>query len=308
METLEKLNKVKGSEIIEETETNIKKTILNIINQNSFIVSAINKITYENVKIVNVKGSFEITQNNNACVIMDEQFNNELTDNINNTIVEDFYNNIIDNLDIRSLEDIENNAIKGNVELITSFGNYENITNDSYLYIFNIIKNRIDKEDITDIINKQCTNAEQFNILNIHDSSFGFESSQTMTKEEYEKRTLNLSVVNKQSNTTRLLISYILKNLQISDIFDDVINDLQNYETLKEKQKEDEKKEEKKKKKEERKEDEEKKEKEDGEEKKIMEKENKNKKFKYIITVLFIVLILIFILLLIKKLFLNRQL
>lgn len=297
METLEKLNKDKGSEIIEETETNIKKIIINIVNQNSFIVSAINKIIYENVKIVNVKGSFEITQNNNACVIMDEQFNNELSGNINNTIVEDFYNNIINNLSVRSLEDIENNAIFGDVKINTSFENYDNIINDSYLYIFNIIKNRIDKKDITNIINKQCTNAEQFNILNIHDSSFGFESSQAMTKEEYEKRTLNLTVVNKQSNTTRLLISYILKDLQISDVFDDVINDLQQYETVKEKPKEEEKKEEKKK------EDEEKKEKDEGD-----EEGNKNKVFKYIISVLIIVLIFLLFLLLFKKLFLNRQL
>lgn len=303
METLEKLNKVKGSDIIEETETNIKKTIIDIVNQNSFIVSAINKITYENVKIINVKGSFEITQNNNACVIMDEQFNSELTDNINNTIVEDFYNNIIDNLSTKSLEDIEDNAITRDVKINTTFEDYENIINDSYLYIFNIIKNRIDKENITNIINKQCTNAEQFNILNIHDSSFGFESSQTITKEEYEKRTLNLTVVNKQSNTTRLLISYILKDLQITNIFNDVINDLQNYETMEEKPQEKGKEEKKEEKKNERKEE---KQKEQKERKKEVEQETeKNKMLKLIILFLLILLFFLFILLLFKKLILK---
>lgn len=307
MKTLKKLMEIKETEITDITTTNIEKIIINTVNQSSFIVSASNNISYDNVKFVNVKGTIEITQNNNACVIMDQQFNDDLTQNITTTTVSNFYNEIINNLTDESLEYIELNIKNNYPNVYVNFEDYVEIENKTYTNILNRIKTVLENSNIAEIINKQVVDSQQFNILNIEDSQFGFESSETMTEEEYNERKIGLKVVNKQTNTTKLLIKNIVKNLQVSSLLNNVVEDLQNYEdvNITEETEETEKPEEKQQEQqsEGQKQQEDQKDNDKQKDNNKQEKQSKTKKIIFYSLLSFIILIiLIFIILLIKKL------
>lgn len=230
MKTLQKLVEVKETEITDITTTNIEKVIINTVNKNSFIVSSVNEITYENVKFVGVKGTVEITQNNNACVVMDQQFSDELTQNITITTVTSFYDEIVNNLNEESLQYIESSIKEQYPDSNFGVKDFEEVEDKTYINILNRINNVIENSSIANIINEQIANSQQFNILNVKDAQFGSANDGSLTEEEYNERKANLKVVNKQTNTTNLLMKNIVKNLGVTNLLNNVVTDLQNFE------------------------------------------------------------------------------
>ena len=95
--------------IVEITNENIVNIVTNTINNNSVLVTSTNNIKFEHIKISNTKGKIEINQKNANCLMIDEEFNNEMNTNISKTYITSFYNEIVKNVKVETLEEINKN-------------------------------------------------------------------------------------------------------------------------------------------------------------------------------------------------------
>lgn len=223
--TDEEINKT-----VEETQKNIIKVINKISNIHSVIVESNNIIVFKKVKFINTSGTIEINQKNAVVLLIDTDFNDEMTDNINIETETTFYNNIVESLHTEDLEAINKeleNKIKGDKSssIINDINKYTEIKNKNYINILNEIHNTIKSFGFNEIINKCIANAEQYNYINIDDVQFG--GSSYLTKEEYENKKSKIDLLFNQENTTDLIIKCIADNKIILDMFNNVLSNLE---------------------------------------------------------------------------------
>lgn len=223
--TDEEINKT-----VEETQKNIIKVINKISNIHSVIVESNNVIIFKKVKFVNTSGTIEINQKNAVVLLIDTDFNDEMTDNINIETETTFYNNIIESLHTEDLEAI-NKELESKIKddkstsIINDIKNYTEIKNKDYINILNEIHNTIESYGFNEIINKCIASAEQYNYINIDDVQFG--GSSYLTKEDYENKKSKVDLLFNQENTTELIIKCITDNKIIFDMFNNVLSNLE---------------------------------------------------------------------------------
>lgn len=224
--------------IAEVTTKNIQNVITNTVNSNSIIVISQNNIKFQHVKISGAKGKIEINQKNSNCLIIDEQFNNDMNTNISKTYVSSFYNEIIESVNEETLNSINeiltdflnnsgNDTKTDNV--IFDINNYINIENKLYVNIIQKIHNIISNSKLTETINSCITKVQQYNYIGVNDVEFG--SSEYMNESDYKKRKTKINVLFNQENTTDMLIKCIASTEEITTNLTNVINELSNYES-----------------------------------------------------------------------------
>lgn len=222
--------------IVEITNENIINIVTSTINNNSVLVTSTNNIKFEHVKISNSKGKIELNQKNANCLMIDEEFNNEMNTNISETYISSFYNEIVKNVKADTLEEINENLKNSLDSSYTSnkdyaslnINDYTEIQNKYYVNIFNKIHNVISNSKITENINSCITKVQQYNYIGIDDVQFG--SSEHVNESIFNKRKTKINVLFNQENTSDMLIKCVVSAREISDILDDVINELSDYE------------------------------------------------------------------------------
>lgn len=222
--------------IVEITNENIINIVTSTINNNSVLVTSTNNIKFEHVKISNSKGKIEINQKNANCLMIDEEFNNEMNTNISETYISSFYNEIVKNVKADTLEKINENLKNSLDSSYTSnkdyaslnINDYIEIQNKYYVNIFNKIHNVISNSKITENINSCISKVKQYNYIGINDVQFG--SSEHINESIFNKRKTKINILFNQENTSDMLIKCVVSAGEISDILDDVINELSDYE------------------------------------------------------------------------------
>lgn len=222
--------------IVEITNENIINIVTSTINNNSVLVTSTNNIKFEHVKISNSKGKIELNQKNANCLMIDEEFNNEMNTNISETYISSFYNEIVKNVKADTLEEINENlknsldsSYTSNKEYASlNINNYTEIQNKYYVNIFNKIHNVISNSKITENINSCISKVQQYNYIGIDDVQIG--SSEHVNESIFNKRKTKINVLFNQENTSDMLIKCVVSAREITDILDDVINELSDYE------------------------------------------------------------------------------
>lgn len=227
---------VNRKDIIETTKENIQTVILNTINNNSVLVTSSNNIKFEHVKISNSKGKIEVNQKNANCLIIDEEFNNEMNTNISETYISSFYNEIVENVNIETLKEINDNLnnsidssyISNKEYAVLNINDYINIQNKSYNNIFNKIHTIISNSKITENINSCISKVQQYNYISVKDIQFG--SSKYLDEQSFKDRKTKIDVLFNQENTSDMLLKCITSTEEITDILDNIIDELSKYE------------------------------------------------------------------------------
>lgn len=222
--------------IVKITNENIINIVTSTINNNSVLVTSTNYIKFEHVKISNSKGKIELNQKNANCLMIDEEFNNEMNTNISETYISSFYNEIVKNVKTDTLKEIEENLNNSLDSSYTSnkeyasldINDYVDIQNKIYVNIFNKIHNIISNSKITENINSCITKVQQYNYIGVDDVQFG--SSEHVNESIFNKRKTKINVLFNQENTSDMLIKCISSTEEITDILDDVVNELSTYE------------------------------------------------------------------------------
>ena len=168
--------------------------------------------------------------------MIDEEFNNEMNTNISETYISSFYNEIVKNVKADTLEEINENlknsldsSYTSNKEYASlNINNYTEIQNKYYVNIFNKIHNVISNSKITENINSCISKVQQYNYIGIDDVQIG--SSEHVNESIFNKRKTKINVLFNQENTSDMLIKCVVSAREISDILDDVINELSDYE------------------------------------------------------------------------------
>lgn len=222
--------------IVKITNENIINIVTSTINNNSVLVTSTNYIKFEHVKISNSKGKIELNQKNANCLMIDEEFNNEMNTNISETYISSFYNEIVKNVKTDTLKEIEENLNNSLDSSYTSnkeyasldINDYVDIQNKIYVNIFNKIHNIISNSKITENINSCITKVQQYNYIGVDDVQFG--SSEHVNESIFNKRKTKINVLFNQENTSDMLIKCISSTEEITDILYDVVNELSTYE------------------------------------------------------------------------------
>ena len=102
------------------------------------------------------------------------------------------------------------------------------IQNKYYVNIFNKIHNVISNSKITENINSCISKVQQYNYIGIDDVQIG--SSEHVNESIFNKRKTKINVLFNQENTSDMLIKCVVSAREITDILDDVINELSDYE------------------------------------------------------------------------------
>lgn len=224
--------------IADVTTKNIQNVITNTVNSNSIIVTSQNNIKFQHVKISGAKGKIEINQKNSNCLIIDEQFNNEMNTNIFKTYISSFYNEIIKSVNEETLDSINENLTDSlnnsdndvkTDNVIFDINDYVNIENKLYVNIIQKIHNIISNSKVTENINSCISKVQQYNYIGVNNVEFG--SSESMNETDYKKRKTKINVLFNQENTTDMLIKCIVSTEEITTNLSNVINELSNYES-----------------------------------------------------------------------------
>lgn len=222
--------------IVEITNENIQNVVSKTINNNSVLVTSTNFIKFEHVKISNSKGKIEVNQKNANCLIIDEEFSNEMNTNISKTYTSSFYNEIVKNVNVETLKEINENlnnsldsSYNSNKEYaVLDINDYVDIQNKSYVNIFNKIHTIISNSKVTENINSCITKVQQYNYIGVNGVEFG--SSEHVNESLFNKRKTKIDVLFNQENTSDMLIKCVASTEEITDILDNVVNELSNYE------------------------------------------------------------------------------
>ena len=221
--------------IVEITNENIVNIVTNTINNNSVLVTSTNNIKFEHIKISNTKGKIEINQKNANCLMIDEEFNNEMNTNISKTYITSFYNEIVKNVKVETLEEINknlnnslNNSYTSKDYVSSDINDYIDIQNKLYVNVFNKIHNVISNSKITENINSCITKVKQYNYIGVKDVKFG--SSEHVNESAFNKRKTKINVLFNQKNTSDMLIKCVASTEEITDILDNIVNELSTYE------------------------------------------------------------------------------
>ena len=222
--------------IVEITNENILNIVTSTINNNSVLVTSTNYIKFEHVKISNSKGKIELNQKNANCLMIDEEFNNEMNTNISETYISSFYNEIVKNVKADTLKEINENlnnsldsSYTSNKDYVSlDINDYVDIQNKIYVNIFNKIHNVVSNSKITENINSCISKVQQYNYIGVDDVQFG--SSEHVSESIFNKRKTKINVLFNQENTSDMLIKCVSSTEEITDILDNVINELSTYE------------------------------------------------------------------------------
>lgn len=207
---------------IDITQKNITNIVNRVSNKFSVIVESNNFIVFKNVKFINSSGTIEINQKNANVLMIDEEFKQNLTENIYIETETNFYNCIIENLSSEELQEINKNLSSetSNIDI----KDYTQIENKDYSNILNEIHNTIENYGYNSIINKCITNVEQYNYIDIDTVQFG--GSSYLTKAEYETKKTKIDFLFNQENTIDLMVKCIADSQTLTDIFNSVLSDL----------------------------------------------------------------------------------
>ena len=207
---------------VDITQKNITNIINRVSNKFSVIVESKNYIVFKNVKFVNSTGTIEINQKNASVLMIDDEFKQDISENIYIETETNFYNCIIENLSSEELKEINKNLSSGTSNI--DIEDYAQIENKEYSNILNEIHNTIENYGYNSIINKCIASVEQYNYIDIDTVQFG--GSSYLTKTEYETKKSKIDFLFNQENTIDLMVKCIADSQTLTDIFNSVLSDL----------------------------------------------------------------------------------